>query len=51
MNGLFKSVIVGGAAVFVSEFVQGMELAAKLPNGVAKYGGAAAGAWLALRFL
>lgn len=50
MNGIIKAAIVGGAAVFASEMAQGLDLFSDMPQ-VGKYGGAAAGALLAMKFV
>ena len=50
MSGIVKAIAVGVAAVFASEFAGEME-ALKEQQTIAKYGGAAAGAYLALKLL
>lgn len=50
MNALIKAAAIGAAAVVASELAQ-KYAPSEIPGSVAKFAGAAAGAWLAAKFV
>lgn len=50
MSGIVKAAMLGGIVVFASEFVTEMDFAKDKPQ-IAKYGGAALAAYVALKLL